>query len=137
MVKFFSLLILLTLFPFTSALAHHPAEDIVDPEIYAMIDAMVADTPHADLVFDDEMGSRTTTISIDTVSAADDLIQDGLLDGASLLDGTTTITIDFPVEAEPLLKSLDSLTGGTASQKSKTWSDWGRPVRVIIQQQFE
>ncbi len=44
-------------------LAHHPAADIVDPEIYEMIDNMVADTPHADLVFDDEMG--TTTITTD------------------------------------------------------------------------
>ena len=40
----------------TGALAHHPAADIVDPEIYSMIDANVADTPHADLVLDD-MGS--------------------------------------------------------------------------------
>ena len=36
-----------------SAFAHHPAADIVDPEIYEMIDENVADTPHADLVFDD------------------------------------------------------------------------------------
>jgi len=40
-----------------SAFAHHPAADIVDPEIYAMIDENVADTPHAELTFDD-MGSR-------------------------------------------------------------------------------
>ena len=40
----------------TAAFAHHPAADIVDPEIYAMIDANVADTPHADMVLDD-MGS--------------------------------------------------------------------------------
>lgn len=40
-----------------SAFAHHPAADIVDPEIYAMIDDNVADTPHADLTFDD-MGGR-------------------------------------------------------------------------------
>ena len=42
-----------SLFASVSAFAHHPAEDIVDPEIYAMIDENVADTPHADLVFDD------------------------------------------------------------------------------------
>lgn len=36
-----------------SAFAHHPAEDIVDPEIYEMIDENVADTPHADLDFSD------------------------------------------------------------------------------------
>ncbi|MEW5770036.1 MAG: hypothetical protein AB1831_06675 [Pseudomonadota bacterium] len=36
-----------------SAFAHHPAEDIVDPDIYEMIDENVADTPHADLDFTD------------------------------------------------------------------------------------
>lgn len=36
-----------------SAFAHHPAADIVDPETYEMIDENVADTPHADLEFDD------------------------------------------------------------------------------------
>ncbi|MBC2730470.1 MULTISPECIES: hypothetical protein [Thiobacillus] len=34
-----------------SAFAHHPAEDIVDEETWAMIDENVADTPHADLDF--------------------------------------------------------------------------------------
>jgi hypothetical protein len=34
-----------------SALAHHPAADIVDEEIYLMIDENVAGTPHADLDF--------------------------------------------------------------------------------------
>ena len=34
-----------------SAFAHHPAEDIVDEEIYDMIDENVSDTPHADLDF--------------------------------------------------------------------------------------
>ena len=34
-----------------SAFAHHPAEDIVDADIYEMIDANVADTPHALLDF--------------------------------------------------------------------------------------
>ncbi len=43
-------------FASASAFAHHPAEDIVDPEIFAMIDENVSDTPHADLTFDD-MGS--------------------------------------------------------------------------------
>lgn len=36
-----------------SAFAHHPAEDIVAEDIYDMIDANVADTPHADLDFSD------------------------------------------------------------------------------------
>lgn len=34
-----------------SAFAHHPAADIVDEDIYEMIDDNVADTPHADLDF--------------------------------------------------------------------------------------
>jgi hypothetical protein len=34
-----------------SAFAHHPAEDIVDEDIYEMIDENVSDTPHADLDF--------------------------------------------------------------------------------------
>lgn len=50
-----------------SAFAHHPAADIVDPEIYAMIDENVADTPHADLTFDD-MGSNVD--QLDTVAEA-------------------------------------------------------------------
>lgn len=36
-----------------SAFAHHPAEDILDPETFEMIDENVADTPHAELDFDD------------------------------------------------------------------------------------
>lgn len=42
----------------TSAIAHHPAEDIVDPDIYAMIDENVSDA-HAEMVFDD-MGRDLT-----------------------------------------------------------------------------
>lgn len=34
-----------------SAFAHHPAADIVDEDIYLMIDENVVDTPHADLDF--------------------------------------------------------------------------------------
>ncbi len=44
------------------ALAHHPAADMVDEEVYAMIDEVVSDTPHATMVFDDTMGSETTTL---------------------------------------------------------------------------
>jgi hypothetical protein len=36
-----------------AAVAHHPAADIVDEETFEMIDENVADTPHADLEFDD------------------------------------------------------------------------------------
>ena len=42
----------------TAAFAHHPAADIVDPEIYAMIDENVSDT-HAEMDLTD-MGADTT-----------------------------------------------------------------------------
>ena len=44
----------------TAALAHHPAADIVDPDIYAMIDENVSDV-HAEMTFDD-MGGDTTDV---------------------------------------------------------------------------
>ena len=45
------LAVLTSLFASFSALAHHPAEDIVAEDIYEVIDENVADTPHADLDF--------------------------------------------------------------------------------------
>jgi hypothetical protein len=36
-----------------SAFAHHPAEDIIDEDVWAMVDENVADTPHADLDLSD------------------------------------------------------------------------------------
>ena len=79
------------------AYSHHPAADMVDAEVYAMIDALVADTPHAELVFDDEMGDGddTTVITTDNVSLAEDMIDDGLLADLSLLDGDVIVTIEF------------------------------------------
>ena len=52
-----------------SAFAHHPAADRVDPEIYAMIDENVSDTPHADLTFDD-MGSHAEQLDAVVEAAA-------------------------------------------------------------------
>ncbi|MBU0681879.1 MAG: hypothetical protein KKD73_10715 [Proteobacteria bacterium] len=108
------------------ALAHHPAEDIVDPEIYAMIDAMVADTPHADLVFDDDMGS--TIITTDSVSAAEDLIDDGLLATLSLLDDDVTVTITFGEE----VTAASSSVSAAAQDKWTERNDWGVPVIFTV-----
>lgn len=55
----------------TVAFAHHPAADIVDPDIYAMIDENVADTPHADLTFDDMGGAMDAAAS--AMEARDDV----------------------------------------------------------------
>ncbi|RJX21594.1 MAG: hypothetical protein C4563_04595 [Desulfobulbus sp.] len=108
------------------ALAHHPAADIVDPEIYAMIDAMVADTPHADMVFDDVMG--TTTITADSVSAAEDLIDDGLLAVLSLLEDDVTVTITFGEE----MLAESSEAAMTAGDSWTERNDWGRPVIFTV-----
>lgn len=78
----------------TAAWSHHPAADIVDPDIYAMIDSLVADTPHADLVFTD-MGMGTTEIEVraDSIRALETMIDDGLLDYALTLDGSVNVSI--------------------------------------------
>ena len=76
--------------------AHHAAEGIVDEEIYAMIDEMVADTPHADLDLSFIGGGMTEmTITTRTPEEMANLIDDGLLTYAAMLDGDVTITIEF------------------------------------------
>jgi len=74
--------------------AHHPAADIVDPDIYTMIDSLVADTPHADMVFTD-MGTGTTDIAVtaSSIRTLESLIDDGLLDYALTLDGNVSVDI--------------------------------------------
>jgi hypothetical protein len=49
--KAFHVALLPTLFASFSASAHHPAADIVDEDVYEMIDENVADTPHAEMDF--------------------------------------------------------------------------------------
>ena len=79
-----------------SASAHHAAEGIVDGEIYAMIDEMVADTPHAELDFDDsQMGIVVTTITTRTARSLESMMSDGLLTDISMLDGDVTVSIEF------------------------------------------
>jgi hypothetical protein len=55
----------------THIYAHHPAADIVDPEIYEMIDANVSDV-HQDMTFDD-MGGDTTDVGGVAQSRDDDV----------------------------------------------------------------
>ncbi len=78
----------------SAAWAHHPAADIVDEEVYAMIDALVADTPHADMVLDD-MGRDMTEISVQasSIRSLETMIDDGLLDYALTLDGDVSVNI--------------------------------------------
>jgi hypothetical protein len=43
------------------------AEGMVDEEVYAMVDALVADTPHALLTFEEVPGMTVTTISTEAI----------------------------------------------------------------------
>ncbi len=76
--------------------AHHAAAGIVDEDIYAMIDALVADTPHGEMTLDD-LGGNMTEISIDQVTlvSVERMIEEDLLTYASMLDGIVTVEISF------------------------------------------
>ena len=76
-------------------IAHHPAADIVDADIYAMIDSMVADTPHATMVFEDMGGGMTQTDITAQIKELENIIADGLLRYTALLDGDVTLSIEF------------------------------------------
>jgi hypothetical protein len=56
MKKLFQVAAMTSLLASFGAFAHHPAADNVDEETFEMIDENVADTPHAELVFEEEMG---------------------------------------------------------------------------------
>jgi len=77
-----------------SVFAHHPAADNVDPEIYAMIDENVADTPHADMVFDD-MGSAMDQVGAGENGAASDMAEAGIDTDAAMGATDMVDTIDL------------------------------------------
>ena len=73
------------------AFAHHAAEGVVDEEVYEMIDALLEDSAHAEMTVDDIAYMEITTR---TVTQMENLIDDGLLDYAAMLDAEVTITFD-------------------------------------------
>jgi hypothetical protein len=93
-----------------SAFAHHPAADIVDPEIYAMIDENVADTPHADLTFDD-MGRPTDDVTDSGMGqASEDAVAEtnagetmNRMEQEAALNDDATDTIDLIENVNPQL----------------------------------
>jgi hypothetical protein len=95
--KFLQSSVLVMLLSGTTAFAHHPAADIVDEEIYAHIDSVVADTPHATMTFD-EMGAgmSVTTITADSLREFEALISsDDLLESVEMLDGVVDVSLSF------------------------------------------
>lgn len=79
----------------TTVFAHHPAEDIVDEDIYAMIDSMVADTPHADLTFEQMDDVMETTLTSESIVTLDNMLESGLMTYVDMLEGDVSVTIDF------------------------------------------
>jgi len=84
-----------------SVFAHHPAADIVDEEIYAMIDSMVADTPHATMTFDEMGGGMTeSSVTTDSLTEFETLIEEqDLLEYVELLDGVVDVSIRFNIDS--------------------------------------
>ena len=70
-----------------NAFAHHPAADIVDPEIYDMIEENISDA-HLALTFDD-MGGATTTEAGSSMRARDNDDSSGM--GADLADAVVAV----------------------------------------------
>ena len=86
----------------STAFAHHPAADIVDPEIYEMIDENVADTPHADMVFDDmgsAMGSVTGSSAMDQAAMEQS--------GPEMSQAGVIVDVDAPMDAASAVDTID------------------------------
>jgi len=89
------------------AFGHHAAEGIVDEEIYDMIDALVADTPHALMDLTD-LNNGMTEIVVDQmmVRELENMIDEGLLEYAAMLDGDVTVTITLGTKRDVTLTIL-------------------------------
>ena len=81
----------------TPLFAHHAAEGVVDEEVYEMIDTMIADTPHADMVLaeNSETGMWEMTITSPNLRSLENMIDDGLLTYVSMLDDVLSTTLEF------------------------------------------
>lgn len=99
MKRVFQLIAVVMAFGLTVAYAHHPTEDLLDGEIYDRIDEMIAETPHSEMIFDDmgdgEDGATEIVIETRSVRELESLVDDGLLNEASMLDGDVTVEIIF------------------------------------------
>lgn len=86
------------------AFAHHMAADIVDEDIYAMIDELVADTPHATLDLDNVgTGMTVVTVTTDDVDALSDFLDDGGLGYIEELSGSTYTDITINDDGSAVL----------------------------------
>lgn len=91
------LAVLLALAATTPLYAHHAAEGTVDDEVWLMIDSMIADTPHADMVLDpdSETGMWLIDITVPSARSLETMIDDGFLIYVDMLDNVSGLTIEF------------------------------------------
>ena len=101
MSKFLQLSALALAITTTNVFAHHPAVDIVDADIYAMIDSLVADSPHATMTFDEMGGGMTeTSVTADSLEEFQVLIEEQeLLEYVELLDGVVDVSLRFNIDS--------------------------------------
>ena len=82
----------------TAAFAHHPAIDIVDGDVYIMIEENISDV-HLDMEFEDDMGGDTTDVGSTRESIASDTANYGADSGADMEDVGAELAGDLDVEA--------------------------------------
>ena len=81
----------------TVAFAHHPAVEIVDEDVYAMIDENISDV-HLDMTFED-MGGDTTDVGSARESIASDSGNAGAATGEDVEDVGAELAGELDVEA--------------------------------------
>ena len=81
----------------TVAFAHHPAADIVDPDVYATIEENISDI-HLDMTFDD-MGGDTTDVGSARESIDSDVGNAGDAPGGDLEDVGAENAGELDIEA--------------------------------------
>ena len=76
--------------------ARHAAAGILDEDVYQMIDDLVEGTPHADWTPPTSSGGMTeTVIDTQTLQSVENMIDDGLLTYAAMLDGDVAVLITY------------------------------------------
>lgn len=125
-----------------NSFAHHPAADIIDPEIYEQIDEMLSQTPHVTIIDDMMTTTRLTEaadgeiveirVLADSMAAAESLINKGIVSFCSMLSGTTTITIEYIKDAVEVESVLQSSSSSEDNTEKGLW--WNTAVILTITQ---
>ena len=102
----------------TAAFAHHPAADIVDEDVYDMIEENISEV-HLDMTFDD-MGGDTTDVGSARESIASDFGNAGDATGEDVEDVGAELAGELDVEAamesrQEANEMADSEPSGTMS----------------------